>query len=74
MNTRFLEDLIKDRVVDGGGVKNVILLFSAVNEVDFSALERLEEVNERSKKSQRWVLFVRGQRPCDGSPKQVPSD
>ena len=47
VNARFLEDLVKHRVVDGGGVKNVILMFSAVNEVDFSALESLEAINER---------------------------
>ena len=39
VNARFLEDLVKHRVVDGGGVKNVILLFSAVNEVDFQRLK-----------------------------------
>ena len=49
VNARFLEDLVKHRVVDGGGVKNVILMFSAVNEVDFSALESLEAINERLK-------------------------
>lgn len=49
VNARFLEDLVKHRVVDGGGVKNVILMFSAVNDVDFSALESLEAINERLK-------------------------
>ncbi|MGA0300533.1 MAG: SulP family inorganic anion transporter [Paracoccaceae bacterium] len=49
VNARFLEDLVKHRVVDGGGVKNVILMFSAVNEVDFSALGSLEAINERLK-------------------------
>ncbi len=49
VNARFLEDLVNHRVVDGGGVKNVILMFSAVNEVDFSALESLEAINERLK-------------------------
>jgi len=49
VNARFLEDLVKHRVIDGGGVKNVILMFSAVNEVDFSALESLEAINERLK-------------------------
>ena len=49
VNARFLEDLVKHRVVDGGGVENVILMFSAVNEVDFSALESLEAINERLK-------------------------
>ena len=49
VNARFLEDLVNHRVLDGGGVKNVILMFSAVNEVDFSALESLEAINERLK-------------------------
>ncbi len=47
VNARFLEDLIQTRVTEGCDVKDVILMFSAVNEVDFSALESLEAINER---------------------------
>ncbi|SFE02763.1 SulP family inorganic anion transporter [Roseivivax sediminis] len=47
VNARFLEDLIQDRVTDGCAVRHVILMCSAVNEIDFSALESLEAVNER---------------------------
>ena len=46
-NARFLEDLIQKRVTEGRGVRHVILMFSAVNDVDYSALESLEAINER---------------------------
>ncbi|WGH79639.1 SulP family inorganic anion transporter [Jannaschia ovalis] len=46
-NARFLEDLVQARVAAGSGITDVILMFSAVNEVDFSALETLEEINSR---------------------------
>ncbi|MEO1328997.1 MAG: sulfate permease [Pseudomonadota bacterium] len=48
-NARFLEDLIQKRVTEGCEIKNVVLQFSAVNEVDFSALESLEAINLRLK-------------------------
>ena len=47
VNARFLEDLIQKRVTEGPLVRNVVLMCSAVNEVDFSALESLEEINQR---------------------------
>ncbi len=47
VNARFLEDLIQKRVADGCAIKNVVLMFSAVNEVDYSALESLEAINQR---------------------------
>ncbi len=47
VNARFLEDLIQYRVTEGTSVENVVLMFSAVNEVDFSALESLEAINAR---------------------------
>ncbi|MGB7432820.1 MAG: sulfate permease [Ahrensia sp.] len=46
-NARFLEDLIQKRVTDGCSIRHVILMFSAVNEVDYSALESLEAINAR---------------------------
>ncbi len=46
-NARFLEDLIQKRVTEGCDIRNVILMFSAVNEVDYSALESLEAINLR---------------------------
>ena len=49
VNARFLEDLIQNRVTDGCDIKNVVLMFSAVNEVDYSALESLEAINLRLK-------------------------
>jgi len=46
-NARFLEDLVQDRVTEDSPVKHVVLMCSAVNEIDMSALESLEAVNER---------------------------
>ena len=49
VNARFLEDLIQKRVTDGCPVKHVVLQFSAVNDVDYSALESLEAIHARLK-------------------------
>jgi SulP family sulfate permease len=49
VNARFLEDLVQNRVTAGCKVQNVVLMFSAVNEVDYSALESLEAINHRLK-------------------------
>ncbi len=46
-NARFLEDYIFDRVIDDKGLKHVVLMCSAVNEIDLSALETLELINIR---------------------------
>lgn len=46
-NARFLEDHIYNRVIGNGPVRHVVLMCSAVNEIDFSALESLEAINER---------------------------
>ena len=48
-NARFLEDLIQDRVAEDCPIRHVALMCSAVNEIDFSALESLEAINERLK-------------------------
>lgn len=47
INARFLQDLVQARISEGCEIKNVILMFSAVNEVDYSALESLEAINLR---------------------------
>lgn len=47
VNARFLEDLIQKRVTDGCELRHVVLMFSAVNAVDYSALESLEAINHR---------------------------
>ncbi|WP_425093523.1 SulP family inorganic anion transporter [Tropicimonas sp. S265A] len=49
VNARFLEDLVQKRVTNGCEIHHVILMFSAVNEVDYSALESLETINVRLK-------------------------
>ncbi len=46
INARFLEDLIQDRVIDGP-IRDVVLMFSAVNDVDYSALESLLAINSK---------------------------
>ncbi len=46
-NAAFLQDYILDRVICDQPIKHVVLMCSAVNEIDLSALETLEEVNRR---------------------------
>ncbi|MCV2893544.1 sulfate permease [Lentibacter sp. XHP0401] len=48
-NARFLEDYVSARVVCDEPLSDVILMFSAVNEVDLSALESLEALNHKLK-------------------------
>ncbi|CUH43966.1 SulP family inorganic anion transporter [Ruegeria atlantica] len=49
VNAGFLEELIFSRLAERKKVKHVVLMFSAVNEVDYSALETLEAINHRLK-------------------------
>jgi SulP family sulfate permease len=46
-NASFLENHIANRLADDRSVRHVILMFTAVNEVDLSALESLEALNLR---------------------------
>ncbi|MBI1416432.1 MAG: sulfate permease [Limimaricola sp.] len=46
-NARFLEDLIADRVQADPRIRDVVLMCSAINEIDLSALESLEAINGR---------------------------
>lgn len=46
-NARFLEDRIYDDVASMPKVKHVVLMCPAINEIDMSALESLEAINER---------------------------
>ncbi|MGF1503483.1 MAG: SulP family inorganic anion transporter [Paracoccaceae bacterium] len=48
-NARFLEDLIQERVAEDCPIEHVVIMCSAVNEIDFSALESLEAINQRLK-------------------------
>jgi len=48
-NARYMEDYILDRVTDDRDLRDVVLMFSAVNAVDLSALESLEAINQRLK-------------------------
>jgi SulP family sulfate permease len=46
-NARYLEDFILARVHDQPALRHVVLMCSAVNEIDLSALESLESLNQR---------------------------
>jgi len=46
-NARYLEDRIHNRVAGDRNIRHVILHCAAVNEIDFSALESLEAINDR---------------------------
>lgn len=46
-NAHFLQDLIYDRIACDQPIRHVILMCSAVNEIDTSALEGLEAINTR---------------------------
>jgi len=48
-NSRWLEDRLYDRAVTDKALKHVVLICSAVNDIDASALESLEALNERLK-------------------------
>ncbi len=47
VNARFLEEYVLTRVAECQNLRHVVLMFPAVNEVDMSALETLEEINRR---------------------------
>lgn len=46
-NTRYLEDLVYKEVAERKALQHVVLMCSAVNEIDLSALESLEAINSR---------------------------
>ncbi len=46
-NARYLEDYVLDRVLKTPELRDVVLMCSAVNEIDLSALESLEALNKR---------------------------
>ncbi|MEP3436802.1 MAG: sulfate permease [Hoeflea sp.] len=48
-NARYLEDSIYDMVAARPNLKHMVLMCPAVNEIDMSALESLEAINERLK-------------------------
>lgn len=50
-NARFLEDCVYDRIAGDPQIKHLVLMCSAVNEIDGSALESLEAINHRLKDS-----------------------
>ena len=46
-NARWLEDSLYDMAVENDDIRHVVLICSAVNEIDASALESLEALNDR---------------------------
>lgn len=46
-NASFLENLVYSKVYENDQIAHVVLMCSAVNEIDFSALEVLEMINQR---------------------------
>jgi len=50
-NSRYLEDRIATLVAERPQLRHVVLMCSAVNAIDASALESLEEINHRLKDS-----------------------
>ena len=48
-NARYLEDVIYEKALEMDTIEHVILMCPAVNDVDLSALESLEAINERLK-------------------------
>ncbi len=54
-NTGFLEDRIRQRIYERDSIAHVVLLCSAVNEVDFSALEMLEDLNHELADEGVWL-------------------
>lgn len=46
-NARYLEDLVTDQVTANAGITDVVLMCSAVNAIDMSALESLEAIEHR---------------------------
>ena len=48
-NARYMEDAIYDLIFDKPQIEHVILMCSAVNDIDLSALESLEAINDRLK-------------------------
>ena len=46
-NANCLEELVYDKVFKDDRIAHVVLMFNAINEVDYSALEVLEELNSR---------------------------
>ncbi|ASJ73117.1 SulP family inorganic anion transporter [Granulosicoccus antarcticus] len=48
-NARFLEDYLYDRTVACPDVRHLVLMCSAINEIDMSAIESLEAINHRLK-------------------------
>jgi SulP family sulfate permease len=47
LNARWLEEFVLEQVADQPRLRHLVLMYSAVNEIDASALESLEAINHR---------------------------
>jgi len=45
-NATYLEELVTNTILERAGIQHVVLQCSAINQIDFSALEMLEHLNE----------------------------
>ncbi|MCB2099176.1 MAG: sodium-independent anion transporter, partial [Parvularculaceae bacterium] len=50
-NARYVEDRLMSLAPDGGPVRHVVLMCSAINSIDASALDALESANRRLQES-----------------------
>lgn len=48
-NAHFLNDIIQNRISERDNIRHVVLMLSAVNKIDYSALETLESMNDQFK-------------------------
>jgi len=55
LNARWLEEYVLEQVADRPAVRHVILMCSAVNEIDASGLESLEAINHRLGDGGIWL-------------------
>ena len=60
-NAAFLQDMVYDRIACEQPIRHVVLMCSAVNEIDMSALESLEAINHRPDVREEVVLDLVGQ-------------
>ena len=68
INARWLEEHVLELVADRPQLEHLVLMCSAVNEIDSSALESLEAINQPSRRRRREAAPFRGQRSGHGPP------
>ncbi len=71
-NTRFLEGTVLERVAADPSIRHVVLMCSAVNEIDLSALESLEAINASLRDMGVTLHLSEVKGPGDGPPAAQP--